>query len=237
MYLGKTIQPPLFEVGLKGYLWGGKALELARAADEIGARHGVTILLTPQVVDIPLIARETKNILLIAPHLDPLKPGRGSGSILAEAVKEAGAAGALLNHTEKPVTLDHIARAIQRADEAGLLTIVCADSPAQAAAIAHLGPNMILAEPPELIGGSASVATQMRQFISDSIRAVKSVNEKIVVFNSAGIRQPQDAAAVIAAGADGTGCTSGVVCADDPIAALDQMVDAVKHAWDSRKSK
>lgn len=230
MYLGKPIQPPLFEVGLKGYLWGDKALELAKAADEIAERHGVTVLLTPQLVDIARLASQTHNIWVIAPHLDPLRPGRGSGSVLAEAVKHAGADGALLNHAEKPVTLDHIARAIERADEVGLITIVCADSPAQAAAIAHLGPNIILAEPPELIGGSASVATQMRQFIADSISAVKRVDPRILVLNSAGIRQPQDAAAVIAAGADGTGCTSGVVCADDPIRALDRMVEAVRGA-------
>ena len=32
MYRGIPLQPPLFELGLKGYLYGRRALELAREA-------------------------------------------------------------------------------------------------------------------------------------------------------------------------------------------------------------
>ena len=62
------------------------------------------------------------------------------------------AVGVLLNHAEKRLTLSEIGRTIRRADEVGLATLVCADTPEEAAAVAHLGPNIILAEPPELIG-------------------------------------------------------------------------------------
>ena len=71
---------PLFELGLKGYCWGRKAVELAKAADRIAADHRVTLIFTPQCVDIAAIARETRNLLIFAPHLDPVQPGRGTGA-------------------------------------------------------------------------------------------------------------------------------------------------------------
>ena len=60
--------------------------------------------------------------------------------------------GVILNHAEKPMTLADLAQAIKRADEVGLLSMVCADSIREAEAIAHLAPNIIVAEPTELIG-------------------------------------------------------------------------------------
>ena len=152
---------------------------------------------------------------------------------MAEAVKEAGAHGTFLNHAEKRVTLTAIAETIRRADSVGLLTMVCADSPEEAAALAHLKPTMIMAEPPDLIGGSDPVAKQ-KEFIAATIAAVRRIDREILIFNSAGIRSAEDAAAVIAAGADGTGSTSGVLTAADPVETLRAMVAAVEKAWQTR---
>ncbi|NQU12196.1 triosephosphate isomerase [bacterium] len=225
------LQPPLFELGLKGYLYGRRALELARAADRISREHGVPIIFDPQHVDIPAVAQATTELLVFAQHMDPVEPGRGAGWVLAEALKEAGAHGTLLNHVEHRLTLSDIARSIHRADAVGLLTLVCADSPEEAAAIAALEPNMILAEPPDLIGTGRSVARENREFITRSRELVRRVNPEIIVFNSAGIRTPEDVADVIRAGADATGTTSGVVKADDPARQLEEMVKALKGAW------
>lgn len=230
---GVPCRGPLFELGLKGYCWGRKSLELAKAADQIAADYRVTVILTPQYVDIAPIARETRNLLVFAPHLDPVEPGRGAGAVLAEAVKEAGAHGTFLNHAEKRITLSAIAQTIRRADAVGLMTMVCADSPEEAAALAHLKPTMIMAEPPDLIGGSTSVSKQ-QEFIAATIAAVRRIDPNILIFNSAGIRTPEDAATVIAAGADGTGSTSGVLTATDPIETLRAMVAAVATAWRAR---
>ena len=152
VYAGRIIQPPFFEIGPKAYLYGEEMRKLARAADAASARYGVRVILTPQYTDIPMLTEETENLLIFAQHMDPLPVGRGLGSVLPEAVKAAGAAGVMLNHAEKPMTVSGLRRAIQRADEVGLLTIVCADSLQEAAAIAHFSPNIIVAEPTELIG-------------------------------------------------------------------------------------
>ena len=231
MYDGIKFVPPLFEIGLKGYLYGEKALELAQAADRLSKKYGVTIIFDPQYVDIGIIARETKHRLGFAQHMDPVQIGRGVGAILPEALKAAGATGVLLNHVERRLTLSDIARTIKRADEVGLCSLVCADSPQEAAAIAQLQPNMILAEPPDLIGTGRSVAKENRAFIYESIRLVKKVDPEIIVFNSAGIRAAEDVADVIRAGAEGTGATTGILKAENPIQQMEEMIAALKHTW------
>ncbi len=237
MHTGLNLQPPLFEIGLKGYLFGDEAVALAREADRISAKHGVPIIFDPQAVDIPAVAAATEHLLVFAQHMDGVEVGRGAGAVLPEAIKAAGAHGALLNHAERPMTLAAIAAAIERADAVGLATLVCADSPAQAAAIAHLGPNMILAEPPALIGTGKSVAGSMRGFIRESIDAVHAINPDIIVFNSAGIHDAQDVYDVIAAGAVATGSTSGILKADDPVAMCEAMIVAMKNAWADTHAK
>lgn len=226
------LRPPLFEIGLKGYVYGRQALELARAADRLSRDLGVTVILDPQLVDLPAIAAETEHLLVFAQHMDPVTVGRGAGAVLPEALKAAGAHGTVLNHSERPVPFDDLARAIRRADDLGLLTLVCADSPEEAGVIAQFAPTMILAEPPALIGTGQSLARANPAFITRSRELVKRVNPDIIVFNSAGIRTPRDVADIIRAGAEATGVTSAIVCAPDPIRQMERMLVALKNAWE-----
>jgi len=231
MYKDIILRPPLFEIGLKGYLYGKAALELAKEADRLSRKYNIGIIFDPQYSDISLIARETQNIYVFSQHMDSIKPGRGIGSVLPEALKSAGATGTLLNHAEKRITLSEISKSIKRADEAGLATLVCADSPEEAAAIAHLRPNMILAEPPDLIGSSKTVG---KRFIEKTMLLVKSIDPEIIVFNSAGIKTSRDVREVIMLGAEGTGSTSGILKAKDPFRIMEEMISALKDAWQEK---
>ena len=231
MYPGLNLKPPLFEVGLKGFMYGQAACRLARAADRISEQYDVQIIFAPQYTDIPRIARETERLLVFAQHMDCLEIGRGQGHVLPEALKEAGAVGVILNHAERRITLSDISRAVRRADQVGLATIVCADTPEEASAVAQLGPNVVLAEPPELIGTGRSVGREMAKFVSQSIEAIKGVNPEIIAFIGAGIRTGEDVAEVIRMGAEVTGCTSAIVKAEDPIGTLQEMIRCLKEAW------
>lgn len=62
------------------------------------------------------------------------------GYVLPEAVAEAGTEATFLNHAEHPMTLQELTKAIQRSNELGLLTIVCANSLTEARAAASLNP-------------------------------------------------------------------------------------------------
>jgi triosephosphate isomerase len=232
VYKGIRLQKPLFEIGLKGYLYGEAAVRLAVEADRVSEECGVGVIFDPQYVDIPAIARATRHLLVFSQHMDPVEVGRGAGMVLPEALKEAGAVGTMLNHSERTMTLAEISGAIKRADEVGLVTMVCTDSPEEAAAVAQLGPNIVLAEPPELIGGDRSVASEMRGFVERTIDLVGRINPEIVVMCSAGIRTPEDVAAMVALGVGATGSTSGILKAEDPVGQMQAMIRAMKAAWE-----
>ena len=235
MYRGLIITPPFFEIGPKAYLYGQEALALAKIADKISKQYSVQIIFTPQYVDIPLIASETENLLVFAQHMDSLVVGRGVGSILPEAIKAAGASGVLLNHSEKPLSLTEIERTIKRADEVGLGSMVCAGTLENVAAIAHLAPNILLAEPPELIGtGKREAGDQL--IIPKINQIVWNINPEIRVLHGAGISNGQDVYDIVALGAQGTGSTSGIIKAPDPFQMVEEMISSVRAAWDSTHS-
>lgn len=231
MYKGLHITPPFFEIGPKSYLYGDQILHLAKAADAAAEKYDVRILFTTPFPDIRRVATETKNLLVFAPHMDPLPIGRGLAAILPESIKAAGAVGVMLNHAERPLTYSVLRSTIERADALGLLSIVCADSITEAKAIALLAPNIIVAEPSELIG--TGQPSDM-QYVRRSIEEVRAINPDILVLQGAGISNGKDVYNVIAAGADATGSSSGIVKAPDSAAMVDEMIHAVREAWDAR---
>jgi triosephosphate isomerase len=229
MYKGFKIKPPFFEIGPKAYLYGESMLALAKVADKVSKKYDVQIIFTPQYTDIPILARETENLLIFAQHMDSLPSGRGLGSVLPEAVKASGAVGVMLNHAEKRISLSELNKSIKRADEIGLATIVCADTIEEAAAIAHLAPNIIVAEEPELIGTGK---TSDMDYINRAMEVVKSINPDIHVLQGAGISSGKDVYKVIKAGAAATGSSSGIFKAPDPAAMVEEMIHAMRKAWD-----
>ncbi len=228
------LKPPFFEIGPKSYLYGDDVLNLALAADAAAQKYDVDIIFTTPVVDIRRVAEQVKRIFVFAPHMDPIIPGRGLADMLPESLLAAGARGVMLNHCEKPIPLAVLNQTIRRADEVGLATIVCTDSIREAAAVAYLGPNIIVAEPTELIGTGK---TSSMDYVKASIDAVKRVNPNIYVLQGAGISNGRDVYDVIFAGAEATGSSSGVVKAKDRAAMVDEMIGAVRRAWDERGSK
>ncbi len=227
----KAIQAPFFEIGPKSYLYGDDILNLALAADKASEKYGVDIIFTCPVVDIRRVADATSRIHVFAPHMDPIPVGRGLADTLAESLVAAGAEGVMLNHVEKPLSFEVLADTVRRAAGVGLLTIVCADSMAEASKIAGLHPDIIVAEPSELIGTGVSVGPE---YVAAATECVKKVDENILVLTAAGISNGADVYQTILAGADATGSSSGVAKAADRAAMVDEMIAAVRKAWDER---
>ncbi len=225
----RKISPPFFEIGPKSYLYGDDILELAKAADKASEKYGVDIIFTTPVVDIRRVKEATSNIHVFAPHMDPIYPGRGLADVLPESLVAAGAEGVMLNHCEKPLTMEILFETIKRANEVGLTTIVCADSESSASEIAKMKPDIIVAEPSELIGTGVSVG---KEYVETAMRSVKDVDSDILVLTAAGISNGNDVYNTIIAGADATGSSSGVAKASDRAAMVDEMICAVRRAWD-----
>ncbi len=228
MYNGFKIKPPFFEIGPKAYLYGEKMLALAKVIDKTAMKYDLDVIVTPQYTDIKLLADNTERILVFAQHMDYLPVGRGLGSVLPEAVKAAGAVGVMLNHAEKPLTMEEIKKTIMRADEVGLGTIVCADTIEDIKSIAKMSPNLIVAEPTELIGTGK---TSDSNYVTETIRIVNEINSDIMVLQGAGISNGQDVYNTIKLGAQATGSTSGIIKAEDPYAMVEEMLYNLRKAW------
>lgn len=226
-----TIHAPFFEIGPKSYLYGDEILELAMAADAASQKYDVDIIFTCPVVDIRRVRQNTTRLHVFAPHMDPIPVGRGLADILPESLVAAGAEGVMLNHAEKPLSHEVLEATIRRAVEVGLTTIVCADTMADAGRIAALHPDIIVAEPSELIGTGVSVG---KEYVEAAARCVREVDPNILVLTAAGIAGGADVYNVILAGADATGSSSGIAKAADRPAMVEEMIAAVRRAWDER---
>ena len=219
-----VLHRPFFVVNPKSYLYGEELRKLAKKTDELAGKYGFECLFTAQLIDLPWVVENCPNLLPCAQAMESLKPGRGMGHILPEALAAAGVKATFLNHAENPLTIGELAKTIIRAREVGILTCVCADSVDEARAIAELHPDIMTCELNELIGTGKIAGPD---YIRQSTEAVKSVSPETMVLQAAGISSGQDVYDAIIYGGDATGGTSGIVAADDPFAVLEEMFEAL----------
>ncbi len=222
------IRTPVVLVNFKTYLegTGKKALELARAAEKVSTETNVSIGVAVQPTDIAAIAHAV-SIPVLAQHIDPIDYGSSTGHVLPESVKEAGAVGTLVNHSERRLKLADIDAVITRARDLGLVSVVCSNNSAVSAATAVLKPDMIAVEPPELIGTGIPVSRAKPEVVSGTVELVNRVNPKVVVLCGAGITAGEDVKAALRLGTEGVLVASGVVKAKNPYSVLRQFADAI----------
>ena len=222
---------PFLIVNPKSYLYGKKSLELALAADQVAADTGLLIYFTCPYADIRMIKENTKNVVVCAQSLDPLTPGRGMGHVLPESLYEAGARAVFLNHAENSKTVAELNACIKRAKELGMTTVVCADSVAEARAVACMGADIVLSEPTDLIG-TGQVADD--SYTTETVKALHEIDPNVLVMIASGVSTADDCYNVIRLGADGTGATSGILNAPSPAQRVREMAEAIVKAGKER---
>ncbi len=230
------IRTPYFEIGTKNYVYGDTVLKYSLAADAAAAKYDIDVLFIVPAVEIRRVAENTKHLIILAPYMDTLQPGRGMADILPEGLKAAGAKGVVVNHCEKSMSLPAIKKTIDRARDLDFLVFACADTIEEAQAIAQLHPDIINPEPTALIGGSSGEVSDMG-YVQESIRVIKAIDPNILVEQAAGITNGQQVYDFIMAGSEAAGAASGIMNAKDPIAMIDEMIAATRRAADDlRKS-
>jgi triosephosphate isomerase len=199
---------------------------VAEAAADVAADTDARVAVAPEATDLRRVATVLDGTAAeaFAQHVDPVEPGSNTGHTLAETVADAGATGTLCNHSERRLRLDRIDGAVAAAERVGLETVVCGNTPEQVAAAAALGPDAVAVEPPELIGTGTPVSAADPDIVEDAVAAVDAVDEDVSVFCGAGISTGEDVVAARDLGADGVLLASGVAKADDPRAALADLV-------------
>lgn len=218
---------PFFMINPKSYLDLQHIVDLAIESDRYAKQVDFDVYFTAPFPYLKEIAEKTTHLIVTAQHMDSLDLGRGMGFVSAVSLKDVGARAVMLNHAEHALSLKDIVKSIEKAKEKGLTTIVCADSVKEAKALAILSPNIILCEPTELIGTGKTSDSSYVEKTNSEIRAISS---DILVMQAAGITTPEDVYNIMSSGADGTGCTSGIVLAENPSVMVKDMLAAVTKA-------
>lgn len=216
---------PFILINLKTYqeASGQRAHAIAGAAQQVADESGVEIGIAPSYMNIhPLSMHYTLPIY--SQHVDAVPPGANTGAVTVEAIREAGAYGSLVNHSERRLTLADIEAVVSRLRGAGLVSVVCTNNVATSAAAAALAPDFVAIEPPELIGGNVSVSSANPGIITGTVEAVRKVNPAVRILTGAGIHTGECVKTAIDLGTDGVLLASGVVKAKAPIAVLRDLV-------------
>ncbi len=222
--------PPVIIVNFKTYLesTGKRAVELAKKAEKVYRETSIYVGVAPQLADLSAVAKAVE-IPVFAQHIDPIKPGGYTGHVLAEAVKEAGAIGTLINHSERRLKLSDIDEIVKLAREKGLMSVVCANNPSTSVAVSSLNPDLVAIEPPELIGTGIPVSKAQPEIVSGTVQLVREVNKKITILCGAGISHGEDVSAALKLGTQGVLVASGIVKAKDPYAIILEFAEAMKR--------
>lgn len=232
--LSPKIRVPLIIINFKSYLeaTGKNAVELAKLAEKVSMETNVSIGVAPQFTDITSVSSAVR-IPVFAQHIDPIEPGSYTGHVLADAVKEAGAIGTLINHSERQLNISEIQKAIQIARKKDLISIVCANNQMVSAAVATLSPDMVAVEPPELIGTGMSVSKVQPEVVLSTVKVVKDANPGVIVLCGAGICCGDDVTAALRLKTQGVLLSSAVVRAKNPYSV---MLELAKAAMDWENS-
>ena len=203
---------------------GEEAISLVKILEGVSDETHAKIIPVVQATDIKEIVELTK-LEVWAQNIDPVEEGAHTGAILAEAVKEDGARGTFLNHSEKKLgSYTLLSKAINRARDAGLKILVFAATLKELKEIVGLKPDFVSYEPPELVGSKdTSVAKEEPGVIKNAVKIAKSARLPLIV--GAGIKSAEDVRISMNLGAAGIAVASDVVKAENP---KKELLDLIK---------
>lgn len=216
MVAARKFKLPVLLINFKAFkeASGSNAVKLALLAEKAARKTGKSVVVAVQASDLRLVSGKVK-IPVIAQHVDPASFGSNTGSIIPEAVKDAGGVGSLINHSEKQLPASIIGETVNRCRDSGLISVVCANTPQKAAKLALFNPGFLAVEPPELIGGDISVSKADPEIITKTVNRVLSV-ARTPVLCGAGIHSESDVREALRLGSRGVLVASGIVKAKNP---------------------
>lgn len=207
---------PIILVNFKTYkeATGRNALKLAKICEKIAKRAKIKMILCAQTADICVVAKNS-SLPVFGQHVDYFEQGRNTGFILPEDIKQDGATGTLLNHSEHRISFDAIKKTVERCKKIGLKPIVCAASIHEIKNILKLEPYCIMFEDPKLVSTGKSITKIEPDSVKQFADAVKEHNKKlksnIISLCGAGISTKEDIELAIRLGCMGVGIASAIV--------------------------
>lgn len=221
-----NIPYPHFQVNLKAYpeTYGERGLALARTLEEIEAETSARFVLTPQLLDLRIVATKT-DLAVTAPYMDTIKPGRGMGKILPEALADADADGVVINHAENRDTLSDLVWKTERCRDLGMDSVVCVDSIKMGRSVVEFDPDLVVFEKPGDISTDRAITQTHPDRIRDFLAMVEEENPRTRVLVGGGISSPEDVRLAFKQGAHASGAASAISLADNPESLLRDIAD------------
>jgi len=210
--------------------FGQKAVDIAKAGEKAAKEYGIEVIVIPPATELRRIASEV-SIPVFAQHADPYDFGAYTGWLPIAALKEMNIKGVLVNHSEHRLRLDEIVAIVEAAKKHGLETLVCADTPIAAAAVAAIKPTALAVEPPELIGTGIAVSKAKPEIITNTVQKVREVNKDVIILTGAGISTAEDVEAAIRLGTAGVLVASAIMKAQNPEKVINDMAMAAAKAY------
>jgi len=214
------VEDDMIIVNLKAYsnAVGEKSEDVMEACRRASEVTGKRVVVAPQPEDL----LRAEDVEVFAQHVDGVNPGSHTGSVLARGLKEAGATGTLINHSERRLQDRDIEASVNAAKSLGLETIVCAQSPDDCEKYSRFDPDYIAFEPPELIGGDNPVSEAKPGLIQEAVERTEAD-----VLTGAGIKSKKDVEKSIELGCEGVLVASGVVKANDKYAEVKELCEGL----------
>ena len=216
-------------VNFKNYpeVMGEGSVRLALAIEKVAEAVGVEAIAAPPTPMVSLVAAKAR-VPVYSQSVGSSVGDRTTGAILPEAVKGAGAAGTILNHSESRVPQAELKKLVPRLAGLGMEVCLCAQTPEEAAELSLLGTRYLAIEPPELIGSGVAVSRAKPDLIVKTVSAARQEGFRGKVLCGAGIVSGEDVSKAVSLGADGVLVASSVVKARDWESKLRELADSLK---------
>ncbi len=220
---------PIILINFKCYeeAVGEKAFKLAKLCEFVSFEYGLNISVAPQFADIKTIAEV--EIPVFSQHIDPIESGACTGHVTPLSVKETGAVGSLINHSERKLDLESIRKCVELGKTYNLISVCCSANIDECKEIAKFSPDFIACEPPELIGTGIPVSQAKPEVVTQTVNEIKRINPNIKVLCGAGITNGQDVKKALELGTVGALVASGVVKAANPEDVLVDFAEAIRE--------
>jgi len=203
---------------------GEDAIRLTQICQAVSQEKNLPVIPIVQAADLHSV-KEAVKIPVWVEHLDPQPAGPFTGWTVLETILVEGSSGALLNHSEHPLSPGTVRQIINRARKQSkkFTLMVCAKTLGQMERLVKLKPDFLAYEISELIGGKVAIT----DFDSKAIKHAVEISGEIPLVVGAGIHKAEDLVKARDLGAKGVLISSAVVLAKDPKEKLTELLKLI----------
>ncbi|MCR8453556.1 MAG: triose-phosphate isomerase [Crenarchaeota archaeon] len=228
------MKKPLIILNLKAYKEAfDEGLEILNVVENVAHEFPqISFVLAPNAFCLSEFSKKKRLVKIYSQHVDPVPLGAYTGHLPLEAIKILGADGTIINHSERPISIEAISQIIDKSRSLGIETLACARDLKEVSKIAALRPDYVAFEPPELIGTGVSVSKAKPNDLKMSVVSIVQESDgKSIPICGAGISTEEDVKLAFSYGVMGVLISSAFVKASDKRNKLFEFASAVESAF------